>query len=104
MVVLSFRSTQGWPEFWSLYGSYTTAGVRGACSFTRLIQNLRVARKLADEKDVIAAKAMYGDRFNDEFSLIKAGKHTMLTKSQDIARRYREKQHCHRWWDEIEAQ
>ena len=102
MVVLSFRSTTGWPEYWLQYGVQKNSDHKSACPFARLIRNLREARKLTDEKDVVAAKLEFGDRFAEEFSLVRAGKSKALKKPQDIARKYREKCRQPQWWDEIE--
>jgi len=76
-----------WDEF-SVINEITRQKRR--MKWTELVRACKAKRNAAFKDDVIAAKAEYGDTFDQYFRYIKTGREFLMTQPRAISRKYRQ--------------
>ena len=102
MIALSFLCLNNWSTYWELYGFQNATGNREPCSFSLLIRNLRVSRKLKDEQYAAAAREEFHETFDTHFARMGKGHWESLSSKSSIAQRYRKLKKTPSWWDKLE--
>jgi hypothetical protein len=103
-IVGGFKSFENAEEFWTAMSLAPTTLESKIVNFKKISNTLRGIRNERDNQDVENAKRKYNDEeYEALFSYKKRGKLCILTKVQDIARRYRGRNGEVVYWDEEET-
>jgi len=103
-IVAGFKSFSNSEEFWSTMSFAPTLPNTEVVNFKKISETLRKMRKEQDQKDAALAREIYSkDQFRTIFSYRKQGKVLIMSRDQDIARRYRLDNSKTVYWDKEDS-
>ena len=103
-IVAGFKSFSTSEEFWTTMSFAPTLPNTEVVNFRKISETLRKMRKEQDQKDAALAREIYSkDQFRTIFSYRKQGKVLIMSRDQDIARRYRLDNNKTVYWDKEDS-
>ena len=103
-IVAGFKSFSTSEKFWTTMSFAPTLPNTEVVNFKKISETLRKMRKEQDQKDATLAREIYSkDQFRTIFSYRKQGKVLIMSRDQDIARRYRLDNNKTVYWDKEDS-